>query len=78
MEAVLRPKGMGLGADRRQAQELNASKQGGNSNQESGELRMKKGAYCLIENGPHKDLYATVSIEPCTVFVKKLNFGLPS
>ena len=53
---------MGLGADRKQAQNLNSAKQGGNSkkNEETGELTMKKGSYCLIENGPHKDLYAVV------------------
>ncbi|XP_060606505.1 G-patch domain and KOW motifs-containing protein-like [Ruditapes philippinarum] len=53
---------MGLGADRKQAQTLNSTKQGGNSkkNEDSGELTMKKGAHCLIQNGPHKDLYAVI------------------
>ncbi|WAR26957.1 GPKOW-like protein [Mya arenaria] len=58
VEAVLRPKGMGLGADRGQAQDLNKSKQGSVGKQEDSlELRLKKGAHCLIENGVNKDLY---------------------
>ncbi|XP_053376931.1 G-patch domain and KOW motifs-containing protein-like [Mercenaria mercenaria] len=61
VEAVLRPKGMGLGADRKQAQNLNNAKQNSEKGNDSGELTMKKGAFCLIENGPHKDLYAVVS-----------------
>ena len=63
MEAVLRPKGMGLGADRKQAQNLNDSKKGGNSkknDEEDGELRLKKGSCCLMEHGTHKDLYGKV------------------
>jgi len=62
VEAVLRPKGMGLGADRKQAQDLNNAKQSGagKKQDESAELRLKKGAFCLMENGTHKDLYGVV------------------
>ncbi|XP_052284574.1 G-patch domain and KOW motifs-containing protein-like [Dreissena polymorpha] len=63
VEAVLRPKGMGLGADRGQAQDLNKSKQGSdskNNGEDSAELRLKKGAYCLVESGPNKDLYGVI------------------
>ena len=62
VEAVLRPKGMGLGADRKQAQNLNDSKKGGNSKKsdDDGELTLKKGSCCLVEHGPHKDLYGKV------------------
>lgn len=62
VEAVLRPKGMGLGADRKQAQSLNDAKQGGSQNKEGTQenLVMAKGAFCLIEKGPYKDLYAVV------------------
>lgn len=61
VEAVLRPKGMGLGADTKQTQDLNATKQNSTKKQdESAELRLKKGAFCLMENGTHKDLYGTV------------------
>ncbi|XP_052780310.1 G-patch domain and KOW motifs-containing protein-like [Mya arenaria] len=61
VEAVLRPKGMGLGADRGQAQDLNKSKQGSVGKQEDSlELRLKKGAHCLIENGVNKDLYGVI------------------
>ena len=61
VDAVLRPKGMGLGADRGQAQDLNKQKQGGQAKQEDSlELRLKKGAHCLIESGVNKDLYGVV------------------
>ena len=63
VDAVLRPKGMGLGADRKQAQSLNDSKKGGTSKKtedDDEELSLKKGAYCLIEHGVHKDLYGMV------------------
>lgn len=62
VEATLRPKGMGLGADRKQNQELNATKQdkGSKKDEEDTQLIMEKGAYCLVENGPHRDLYAAV------------------
>jgi len=65
VDAVLRPKGMGLGADRSQTNDLNSAKQGGNTGNKkqdsSAELRLTKGAHCLIENGTNKDLYGTVS-----------------
>lgn len=63
VEAVLRPKGMGLGADRKQAQNLNDSKKGGSkkkSEEDDEELTLKKGACCLIEHGTHTDLYGMV------------------
>ena len=65
VEAVLRPKGMGLGADRKQAQDLNDSKKGSNSKkseEDDGGLSLKKGSCCLIEHGTHKDLYGMVGI----------------
>lgn len=62
MESVLRPKGLGLGADKSQALQLSYTKQGGRAQdtKSSEELVLKKGAYCLILKGPHKDLYGTV------------------
>ncbi|KAL4226343.1 hypothetical protein ACF0H5_014326 [Mactra antiquata] len=62
VEAALRPKGMGLGADRKPSQDINDVKQtkGSITGEDSVQLVMKKGAYCLIENGPHRDLYAVI------------------
>lgn len=54
IEAVMRPKGLGLGADRKMGKPppMVAKKEG--------ELVLKTGAYVRIEQGPNKDLYGQV------------------
>ncbi|XP_064606132.1 G-patch domain and KOW motifs-containing protein-like [Liolophura sinensis] len=62
VESVLRPKGLGLGADKSQVLQLSYTKQGQapQDKKSSEELVLKKGAYCMIQKGAHKDLYGTV------------------
>ncbi|XP_069142539.1 G-patch domain and KOW motifs-containing protein-like [Argopecten irradians] len=61
IEAKLRPKGLGLGADRRQADKLNSSKAGGDKcDDKDEELTLKIGAYCIIQKGPHQDRYGEI------------------
>ncbi|XP_074645657.1 G-patch domain and KOW motifs-containing protein-like [Tubulanus polymorphus] len=62
VNAVLRPKGLGLGAS---AAVLNESRKKNNkhnnkSSKEDEELKLCKGAYCLIGSGKHTDLYGQV------------------
>lgn len=61
MNAVLRPKGLGLGADRSQAAQLNDSKKGSGKNDNEEALVLKKGAYCVLLKGANKDMYGIVS-----------------
>ncbi|KAK3608339.1 hypothetical protein CHS0354_030794 [Potamilus streckersoni] len=60
VDAVLRPKGMGLGADRSQANTLNASKVGGGKSEVEEQLVLKKGTHCFIQKGSNKDLYGMI------------------
>ncbi|XP_064473645.1 G-patch domain and KOW motifs-containing protein-like [Ornithodoros turicata] len=53
-DVVLRPKGLGLGA------ESKARKAPAFVAKEEGQLVLRKGAYVYIEQGPHKDLYGQV------------------
>jgi hypothetical protein len=55
--AVLRPKGLGLGADRSKAAQLNNSKK---VDEKEELLTLKKGAYCVLLKGTNKDLYGMV------------------
>ncbi|KAK7501509.1 hypothetical protein BaRGS_00007313, partial [Batillaria attramentaria] len=61
IEATLRPKGLGLGADRSQS---SGGKKGTSVEKDAGGeedgLEVKKGAYCVILNGKHKDLYGVI------------------
>ncbi|VDI25344.1 Hypothetical predicted protein [Mytilus galloprovincialis] len=61
VNAVLRPKGLGLGADRSQAAQLNDSKKGSGKNDNEEALVLKKGAYCVLLKGANKDMYGIVS-----------------
>ncbi|XP_037520251.1 G-patch domain and KOW motifs-containing protein [Rhipicephalus sanguineus] len=54
IEAVLRPKGLGLGADSKMAKPPPLVAK------EDGDLVLRTGAYIRIEQGPHKDLYGQV------------------
>ena len=58
--AVLRPKGLGLGADRSKAAQLNNSKKLAKDDEEEELLTLKKGAYCVLLKGTNKDLYGMV------------------
>ena len=58
VNAVLRPKGMGLGADRSVVEQLKAQKSGKSGKQEK--LEMKAGAYCIITSGKHENYYGQV------------------
>lgn len=61
IEAVLRPKGLGLGADRSQATKLNESKQiPANSKEKDDHLLMKKDTCCVVLKGIHADLYGVI------------------
>ncbi|OWF45237.1 G patch domain and KOW motifs-containing protein-like [Mizuhopecten yessoensis] len=62
IEAKLRPKGLGLGADRSKAAQLNNAKAGGtdNGDQDDDQLAIKIGAYCMIQRGPHQDRYGEI------------------
>ncbi|KAH6927552.1 hypothetical protein HPB50_005669 [Hyalomma asiaticum] len=54
IEAVMRPKGLGLGADSKMGKPPPLVAK------EEGELVLRTGAYVRIEQGPHKDLYGQV------------------
>jgi G patch domain/KOW motif-containing protein len=57
-----RPRGLGLGADRKILENLNKLKK--SDIDEKDDLCFEKGAFVLIEKGPHRDLYGTIeSIE---------------
>ncbi|XP_060074160.1 G-patch domain and KOW motifs-containing protein-like [Ylistrum balloti] len=62
VEAKLRPKGLGLGADRSKAAQLNNAKAGGgdSGDQDEEQLTLKIGAYCMIQKGPHQDRYGII------------------
>ncbi|XP_041358208.1 G-patch domain and KOW motifs-containing protein-like [Gigantopelta aegis] len=57
VNAVLRPKGLGLGADKRQHAK-NEIKGCDENNEES--LTYKKGAFCVLTKGPQKDFYGII------------------
>ncbi|XP_067949149.1 G-patch domain and KOW motifs-containing protein-like [Watersipora subatra] len=62
VEAHLRPKGMGLGADRSQVLQQSSKKhklKPGDKREEE-ELNYRKGVNCVILKGPHIDLYGTI------------------
>lgn len=54
IEAVVRPKGLGLGADSKMGKPLPMVAK------EEGQLVLRTGAYVRIEQGPYKDLYGQV------------------
>ena len=60
VEAHLRPKGLGLGADRSQAASEKNKKSDKKNVEEDEDLDMKKGSYCVVVSGKHKDLYGVV------------------
>lgn len=61
IEATLRPKGLGLGADRSQASSVAKKKEKRLEDTNENDLCiMKKGAHCVIVDGKHKDLYGIV------------------
>lgn len=66
VEHQVRPKGLGLGADRSLIKDLEPSKRkqppkpGDELPQEEEELGMGPGSRVLVESGPHKDKYGKV------------------
>ncbi len=59
--AVPRPKGLGLGADRSMAKQLNSTAQSEEGSKEDEEkLEMKAGTHCQITHGKNTDLYGIV------------------
>lgn len=62
LDAILRPKGLGLGARHGNNQPDNGSKKPSSDKHDEEELEVKKGSYCLITSGPQRDLYGVVSI----------------
>ena len=58
IEAVARPKGLGLGADRSQLGSGQGDKKG---QSDEGSLTLKRGTNCTIESGKYKGLYGLVS-----------------
>lgn len=67
IEHQLRPKGLGLGADRAAVKDLEPSKRKrppkpGEEKAEQEELVMAPGGFVLVESGAHKDLYGKVKL----------------
>lgn len=65
VEHQLRPKGLGLGADRSLIKDLEPSKRKqppkpGDERPQEEELVMGPGSYVLVESGSHKDKYGKV------------------
>lgn len=65
VEHQLRPKGLGLGADRSAIKDLEPSRdqrppKPGEERGKEEELVMAPGGCVLVESGPHKDLYGKV------------------
>lgn len=65
VERQIRPKGLGLGADRSLIKDLEPSKRKqppkpGDERRQEEELVMGPGSYVLVESGPHKDKYGKV------------------
>ncbi|CAI9740198.1 G-patch domain and KOW motifs-containing protein-like [Octopus vulgaris] len=60
-DVVIRPKGMGLGADKSAVKQLNHNK-GGHQKKDSDDspLVLKTGSHCVVEKGSSKGLYGTV------------------
>ena len=62
IQAVARPKGLGLGADRSALTQKNQLNSGKTSRDKEEELVLQKGAFCQVLKGPNADMYAEVSI----------------
>lgn len=67
VEHQLRPKGLGLGADRSAAKDLEPSRhqrppKPGDERAKEEELVMGPGGCVLVESGAHKDLYGKVEL----------------
>ncbi|XP_076440641.1 G-patch domain and KOW motifs-containing protein-like [Babylonia areolata] len=60
VEAHLRPKGLGLGADRSQASNSKDNKKDAKVDEDGENMELKKGSYCVIVSGKHQDLYGVV------------------
>ena len=72
---VVRPKGLGLGADKSillQTSSNNKHQHHGNSSQED-ELVLKRGSYCMLIGGKHDGQYGTVRL---SVIFRRLHISL--
>ncbi|XP_067678697.1 G-patch domain and KOW motifs-containing protein-like [Haliotis asinina] len=59
-EAILRPKGLGLGADRSTKLQMKNGAVSEKAHDKEDELELKKGAFCLITKGTSRDLYGVI------------------
>ena len=62
IQAVMRPKGMGLGADRSKSLQGKDSSNSSKDSKKDEDLEWKKGAYCIIESGKNEGLYGQVNV----------------
>ncbi|XP_056001685.1 G-patch domain and KOW motifs-containing protein-like [Ostrea edulis] len=58
--AILRPKGLGLGADLSEAKQTQWKGENNLKDKEDEALTMKKGVYCVLTKGSNRDLYGVV------------------
>ncbi|XP_046544903.1 LOW QUALITY PROTEIN: G-patch domain and KOW motifs-containing protein-like [Haliotis rubra] len=59
-EAILRPKGLGLGADRSTNLQMKNGAVSEKGHDKEDELELKKGAFCLITKGTSRDMYGVI------------------
>jgi len=60
IDALPRPKGLGLGAERSNTDKSSSRSGKVNDSEKEQNLVLKKGAYCFVTNGINKDLYGVV------------------
>ncbi|ESO94471.1 hypothetical protein LOTGIDRAFT_118225, partial [Lottia gigantea] len=59
-EAVMRTKGLGLGADKKQPTGENGNNSESNEKSQDQNIDMKKGSHCVFLKGSNKDMYGTI------------------
>ncbi|XP_071118672.1 G-patch domain and KOW motifs-containing protein-like [Haliotis cracherodii] len=59
-EAILRPKGLGLGADKSKTLQKKNGAVSEKGHAKDDELELKKGAFCLITKGTSRDMYGVI------------------
>lgn len=81
VEHQVRPKGLGLGADRSLIKDLEPSKhkqppKPGDERVKEEELVMGPGSCVIVESGPHKDKYGKVELSFYGRFFRTFQWGL--